>query len=434
MVIWVSFLSFILVLLALDLGVFHRRARVVSVREALGWTLVWIATALAFAGVIYLGYERQWLGMGLAPDAVDRSAAWPDGRVNDARSAVLKFLTGYFVELSLSADNVFVMAMLFGYFGIPRIYQHRVLFWGILGALVMRGAMIAIGAQLVSRFSWILPVFGGVLIVTAARMLRMGDEPADPGRKFLVRLMWRLLPISPGFHGEHFVVRRDAHGASRSRWVLTPLVPALVMVETTDLIFAVDSIPAIFAITADPFLVFTSNVFAILGLRSLYFALAGALHALPYLKHALSAVLVTVGVKMLAHSWLERVLGAHFNLYVLAAVLAILGSGVLVSLVELRWRSRMRAAVRSAARRLNEWVVPDDLISTISEAGQRAISRKAAAAATRSHEPTGARVSAIARLWQKFIRGLAGKSPVLVIHQIVEESEVYADYWSGMVA
>jgi TerC family integral membrane protein len=432
-VVWISFLGFILVLLALDLGVFHRHARVVSVREALAWTLVWIATALAFAGVIYLGYDRHWLGMGLAPDAVDRSAAWPDGRINDARSAVLKFLTGYFVELSLSADNVFVIAMLFAYFGIPRLYQHRVLFWGILGALLMRGAMIAIGAQLVSRFAWILPVFGIVLIATAARMLLMGDEPADPGQKFLVRLMWRLLPISPNFHGEHFVVRRDARGASESRWVLTPLVPALVMVETTDLIFAVDSIPAIFAITADPFLVFTSNVFAILGLRSLYFALAGALHALPYLKHALAAVLVTVGVKMLVHSWLERMLGAHFNLYVLAAVLAILGSGVLVSLVELRWRGRVRAAVRSATRRLDEWVVPDDLISTISEAGQRAISRNASSV-PHSPEPSGACVSPAARLWRRFIRGLASKSPVVVIHQIVEESEVYAAYLSGMVA
>jgi tellurite resistance protein TerC len=270
-VIWIAFLSFILVLLALDLGVFHRRAHVVSVREALTWTLVWITTALAFACVIYLGYDRSWLGMGLVPDAVDRSAAWPEGRVNDARSAVLKFLTGYLVELSLSADNVFVIAMLFNYFAIPRMYQHRVLFWGILGALGMRGAMIAVGAQLVSRFSWTLSVFGLVLIATAARMLFMGDKPADPGQKLLVRLMRRLLPLTTTFHGEHFVVRRDSRDAS-TRWLLTPLVPALVMVETTDLIFAVDSIPAIFAITADPFLVFTSNVFAILGLRSLYFA------------------------------------------------------------------------------------------------------------------------------------------------------------------
>ena len=166
MLIWFAFLTFILALLAIDLGVFHRRAHVVSVREALTWTVVWIATAVAFAGFVYLGYEYHWLGLGVEPDPVDRSPAYPDGRVNDARSALLKFLTGYVVELSLSADNVFVMATLFGYFAIPRMYQHRVLFWGILGALAMRGAMIAIGARLVAEFSWILPVFGALLILT----------------------------------------------------------------------------------------------------------------------------------------------------------------------------------------------------------------------------------------------------------------------------
>jgi tellurite resistance protein TerC len=432
-VIWISFLSFILVLLALDLGVFHRRAHVVSVREALLWTLVWVATAFGFAGVIYLGYDRHWLGLGLTPDVVDRSAEWPDGRVNDARSAVLKYLTGYLVELSLSADNVFVIAMLFTYFAIPRIYQHRVLFWGILGALAMRGAMIAIGAQLVSRFSWTLPVFGVALIVTAARMLFMGDKPADPGQKLLVRMMQRLLPMTTEFHGEHFVVKRDSHDRFVNRWLLTPLVPALVMVETTDLIFAVDSIPAIFGITADPFLVFTSNVFAILGLRSLYFALAGALHALPYLKHALAAVLLTVGVKMLAHTWLEQTLGTHFNLYMFVVVVAILGSGVLVSLVELRWRGRAQAAVRSAIRRLATWIVPDRLISTIIDAAQRAVSRTATAAEPRSSEPSAARLSPIARLWHRFIRGGAGKVPVLVIHQLVVDGEAYVGYLPGML-
>jgi TerC family integral membrane protein len=337
-VLWICFLGFVLVLLALDLGVFHRHSRVISVREALGWTLVWLTTAFVFAGVIYLGYDRHWFGMGLQPDPVERNAEWPDGRINDARTAVLKFLTGYLVELSLSADNVFVIAMLFNYFAIPRVFQHRVLFWGILGALAMRGTMIAIGAQMVSRFAWTLPLFGVVLIATAARMLFMGDKPVNPERQLLVRLLRRLLPVTTEFHGEHFVVRRDPPHPSASRWLLTPLAPALVTVETTDLIFAVDSIPAIFAITADPFLVFTSNVFAILGLRSLYFALAGALHALPYLKHALAAVLLTVGCKMLAHTWLERILGGNFNLYMLALVVAILGTGVLASLVALRLR------------------------------------------------------------------------------------------------
>ena len=347
MVLWTCFLGFILVLLALDLGVFHRRARVISVREALGWTLIWLTTAFAFAGIVYLGYDRHWFGMGLAPDPVERSAQSPDGRVNDARSAVLKFLTGYLVELSLSADNVFVIAMLFNYFAIPRIFQHRVLFWGILGALAMRGVMIAIGAQLVSRFAWTLPVFGVVLIATAGRMLFMGDKPVNPDRTLVVRVMRRLLPVTTEFHGDHFMVRRDPPDPSASRWLLTPLALALVMVETTDLIFAVDSIPAIFAITADPFLVFTSNVFAILGLRSLYFALAGALHALPYLKHALAAVLLTVGSKMLAHSWLEETFGDNFNLYMLGVVVTILGTGVLVSLIALRWR-RARTTASSA--------------------------------------------------------------------------------------
>jgi tellurite resistance protein TerC len=293
--------------------------------------------------------------------------AHPDGQVNDARSAVVKFLTGYVIELSLSADNVFVIAMLFGYFAIPRMYQHRVLFWGILGALAMRGAMIAIGARLVAEFSWILPVFGALLILTALKMALMGGAESDPGHNIVVRLMRRLLPVTTRFHGEHFFVRAQTpealeqqepvteapgnaarRGMGGGRWTLTPLAPALVMVETTDLVFAVDSIPAIFAITADPFLVFTSNVFAILGLRSLYFALAGALHFFRYLKYALALVLLTVGVKMLAHSWLESMLGPNFSLYVLATVILILGSGVLVSLIDLRWSEQIRSTIRRA--------------------------------------------------------------------------------------
>jgi tellurite resistance protein TerC len=267
---WVAFLTFILILLALDLGVFHRKAHVVSVREALGWTVIWMVTAMVFAAFVYVGYDRHWLGMGLQPDPIDRSAAFPDGRVNDPQTALLKFLTGYLIELSLSADNVFVIAMLFGYFAIPRMYQHRVLFWGILGALMMRGLMIAIGAHLVSRFSWILMVFGVILILTAAKMLFMdGGEVADPGKNVIVRLMRRFLPLSHDFHREQFFVRASTVDALASGppvadsarpspirlgrhggWLLTPLVPALVMIEITDLVFAVDSIPAIFAISS----------------------------------------------------------------------------------------------------------------------------------------------------------------------------------------
>jgi tellurite resistance protein TerC len=283
--------------------------------------------ALAFSAFVYFGYEYRWLGLGMTPDPVDRSAAFPDGRINDGWSAFLKFVTGYVVEESLSVDNVFVIAMLFQYFAVPREYQHRVLFWGIIGAVAMRGLMIGIGAQLVAQFSWILYVFGGILIYTAIRMALFTGGKMDPSRNFIVRQVRRRFPVTDGYHGEHFFIR-GAQGL-----MVTPLALALVMVETTDLIFAVDSIPAIFAITADPFLVFTSNVFAILGLRSLYFALAGALHTLRYMKHALSAVLLVVGIKMLAHEPIEEALGENFNLYLLGVVLLILGIGVVASLL-----------------------------------------------------------------------------------------------------
>jgi tellurite resistance protein TerC len=421
--IWIVFLIFIFALLAIDLGVFHRRAHVVSVREALTWTVVWIAVAFDFAGFVYLGYQKHWLGLGLEPDPVDRTEAYPDGRVNDARSALLKFLTGYVVELSLSADNVFVMATLFGYFAIPRMYQHRVLFWGILGALAMRGAMIAIGARLVAEFSWILSVFGAVLVLIAVKMLFMNSKPGDPGQNIVVRLMRRFLPVTDRFDGEHFFVRAPARGG----WILTPLAPALVMVETTDLVFAVDSIPAIFAITADPFLVFTSNVFAILGLRSLYFALAGALHVFRYLKHALAVVLLTVGVKMLAHTWLERMLGPDFNLYMLAAVIGILATGVLVSLLELRWHDQISRTMSRTAQTLQEWMVPDHLIVTIARAGRRAASRNRARGVRRhGAQRSLARVPPFTRLWRQLFRRKGGNVAILVANRILEEGDKYA--------
>jgi tellurite resistance protein TerC len=272
--------------------------------------------------------------------------------VSDGRAAVLKYLTGYIVEKSLSVDNIFVIAMLFGFFAVPPIYQHRVLFWGILGALLMRGVMIGIGAALIARFHWILYLFGVFLILTAIKMLVMKTDHVDPGSNIVVRFTRRLFPITAGFHGEHFVVRA---GSAQSRasampgmasvrdemvekarpgtLMLTPLALALIMVETTDLIFAVDSIPAIFAITADPFLVFTSNVFAILGLRSLYFALAGMLDKFRYLKVALALVLMIVGAKMLAAAWLKEILGQAFNFYVLGVVLLVLAGGVVGSLL-----------------------------------------------------------------------------------------------------
>jgi tellurite resistance protein TerC len=347
--IWAGFVAFVLLLLALDLGVFHRKTHVVGVREALGWSAVWIALGLGFALFVYHGYENHWLGLGLAPDAVDRSPDLPEGRVNDGRTAVVKYLTGYLVEKSLSVDNVFVIAIIFGSLAVPRLYQHRVLFWGVLGALAMRGVMIAVGARLIAEFSWVLPVFGVFLILTAAKILLVGGSN-DAGSAWAMRLARRLLPVTARFHGEHFLVRagspasheaetpdgqivpdRVVDGAKTGRWLLTPLALALVVVEVTDLVFAVDSIPAIFAITADPFLVFTSNVFAILGLRSLYFALAGAIEAFRYLKVSLAVVLAVVGVKMLAHAWLKSVLGPSFNLYLLLVVLGVLAAGVFAS-------------------------------------------------------------------------------------------------------
>jgi tellurite resistance protein TerC len=232
------------------------------------------------------------------------------------------------------------------------MYQHRVLFWGIIGALVMRGAMIAIGVELIQRFTWIIYVFGAFLIITGARMLFMGESHTDPNRNPLVKLARRLMPVTERYHGQHFFVRggsnasheppvpgaevqpdRVADNARPGVLMATPLLLALIMIEFTDLIFAVDSIPAIFAISADPFLVFTSNVFAILGLRSLYFALAGMIDRFHYLKIALSFVLILVGIKMLTHVWLKELLGKHFNLYLLAAVLSILAAGVIASLL-----------------------------------------------------------------------------------------------------
>ena len=347
--IWLAFIAFVLAMLALDLGVFHRHAHVVSIREAMGWSVFWISLGLAFAVLVYWGYETHFMGLGLAPDDVD-------GLPNDGRSATIKYLTGYVVEKSLSVDNIFVIAMIFSFFAVPAIYQHRVLFWGILGALVMRGVMIGIGAALIHEFHWILYVFGGFLIVTAAKMLLMKSEHADPNANVVVRLTRRFFPITTRFHGEHFLVRAGSAASHEAEtpgakelpdpavdaarpgmFMLTPLALALVMVETTDLIFAVDSIPAIFAITADPFLVFTSNVFAILGLRSLYFALAGMLETFRYLKVALALVLALVGVKMLAADWFKAMLGENFNFFLLGGVLGILALGVIASLLHARW-------------------------------------------------------------------------------------------------
>ena len=343
--IWIGFLVFVLALLALDLGVLHRKAHVVLMKEALLMSALWIVLGLAFSVFVYYGYEHHWLGLGASIDAVD-------GTINDGQSATIKYLTGYIVEKSLSVDNIFVIAMLFGFFAVPAIYQHRVLFWGIIGALAMRAVMILVGAALIAEFHWILYVFGGFLIVTALKMFFMKTHNTDPNQNIIIKLARRLFPVTSHYHGEHFLVRAGSPASQESEvpgssvepdeavskikhgtLMLTPLALALVMVETTDLIFAVDSIPAIFAITADPFLVFTSNVFAILGLRSLYFALAGMITKFKYLKPALAMVLLVVGVKMLTAKWLKEMLGEYFNFYLLGAVLMILAVGIVASLL-----------------------------------------------------------------------------------------------------
>ena len=326
--VWGGFLLFILLVLALDLGVLNRKAHIVSVKEALAFTFAVVALATLFDVFVYFAYQNHWLGLGQHVDRVD-------GVVNDGRLAAVKFFTGYIIEVSLSADNVFVIAMIFEHMRVPAKFQHRVLFWGILGALVMRGTMIGLGAQLVSRYHWVLYVFGVFLVYTALKMLwAKSDEMAAPDEALVMRLLRRVFPVCQDYRESRFLVR-DA-----GRWMLTPLAVSLVLVETTDLIFAVDSIPAIFAITTDPFIVFTSNVFAILGLRSLYFALSSAIAKFRYLKVSLAAILGLVGLKMLAAEWLKDVIGPSFNFYLLGIVAVILGVGVLASVIVTRREDR----------------------------------------------------------------------------------------------
>lgn len=308
---WIGFIVLVLLLLALDLGVLNRKAHVIAPGEALGWSAFWIALALVFNIFIFQAYERHWLGIGLNGT-----------EVLDGGTAALQFFTAYVVEKSLSLDNIFVIAMIFGWFKVPAMFQHRVLFWGILGALVLRGAMILAGTALIQRFSWSIYLFGALLIFTAIRMLVTRHEDVSPEKNWMVRLFRRFMPTTTEYHGQNFLVRQEGVLTA------TPLFLALVMVESADIMFAVDSIPAVFAVTRDPFLVFTSNVFALLGLRSLYFALAAVMDKFRYLKISLVFVLGFVGVKMML---------AHVSpvppLASLAIIGAILGIGVIASLM-----------------------------------------------------------------------------------------------------
>jgi tellurite resistance protein TerC len=316
-------------MLAIDLGVINRKAHVVSVREALTFTTVLVVLAMAFAAFVHVAYDNHWLALGIHVDRVD-------GVVNDGRLASIKFITGYLIELSLSADNVFVMAMIFAHLRIPPQFQHRVLFWGILGALVMRGIMIVVGTALIAKYHWILYVFGAFLIYTAIKMLFTRDEGhLETDEVFIIRQLRRFFPVTGQFNEHHFTAIVDG------RRMLTPLAVGLVLVEAMDLVFALDSIPAAFAITADPFLVFTSNVFAILGLRSLYFALAGAIDKFRYLKTSLSAILGLIGVKMLTGDFLKEHFGPNVNLYMLGMVVSILVIGAVASIMVTRREERL---------------------------------------------------------------------------------------------
>jgi tellurite resistance protein TerC len=263
---WVFFNVFVLAMLAVDLGVFHRKAHVIKIKEALVWSMIWIALALLFDLGIYF-----WHG----PDTA------------------LEFLTGYLIEKSLSVDNIFVFLLIFSYFGVPPLYQHKVLFWGIIGALIMRAIFIAAGVTLIEKFHWVIYIFGAFLVFTGVRMALQKGRKIHPERNPVLRLFRRWVPVTEEYAEGRLIVNRAGH------YLATPLFIVLIVVETTDIIFAVDSIPAILAITLDPFIVYTSNVFAILGLRALYFALAGIMELFHRLHYGLSAVLVFVGIKML---------------------------------------------------------------------------------------------------------------------------------------
>jgi len=291
---WVGFNLFVLLLLALDLGIFHRKAHDVSMKEAAVWSVVWVSLALLFNYGIYHFMGPQ---------------------------AGLEFLTGYLIEKALSVDNIFVFVLIFAYFQVPTKYQHRVLFWGIIGALLMRGAMIGAGAYLIKQFHWIIYVFGAFLVFTGIRMATQDETDIEPESNPVIRLIRRFIKVTDKYHGQNFFIHEAAQPGGTMRRIATPLFVVLVLVETTDLIFAVDSIPAIFSITEDPFLVYTSNVFAILGLRSLYFLLAGVIHKFHYLKLGLSVVLAFVGVKMLLTDMYKIPIG--ISLGVIALVLAV---------------------------------------------------------------------------------------------------------------
>lgn len=284
MIVWIVFIAFVIIFLALDLGVFHKNDHVIKSKEASIWTAIWVTIALGFSGIIYWLFNTGLIDnpTGLTPN-----------------TAVLKYITGYLIELSLSVDNVFVIAVIFGSFKIPPIYQHRVLFWGILGAIVFRALMIFFGVALITKFEWIIYIFGVFLLFTAFKMLKGDDENFDPKNSFILKQIKKVYPITTNMHGHDFFIKKMGVNAA------TPLFVALVVIELTDILFALDSIPAILAITADPFIVFSSNILAILGLRSMYFLISRMLQKFRYINYSLVVILAFVGLKMLFSHYLE---------------------------------------------------------------------------------------------------------------------------------
>jgi len=312
MLIWIIFISFIILFLALDLGVFNRKAHVISSKEASVWTAVWVTLALSFSGVIFWLYQS---GLIANPDQLT------------PQNATLKYVTGYLVELSLSIDNIFVIALIFRAFNVPLKFQHRVLFWGILGAIVFRSLMILFGVMLIHRLEWIIYVFGAFLIFTAIKMAVEKEKEFDPRKSSVIRLVKRIMPVTSRIESQHFFVRK------RHILAATPLFVALIIIELTDILFAVDSIPAILAITTDPFLVFSSNILAILGLRSMYFFLANLIDRFIYLKYSLVVILTYVGIKLILshHIKFPEVLS-------LSVIAVSLLGGILYSV----WRTRTK--------------------------------------------------------------------------------------------
>ena len=321
---WLLFISLVVALLVLDLGVLHKEDHEIGVAESLKLSAMYITLGVAFSGFVWWSFNYQ-----LAAATPEIAATM----INGAEAAKL-YLTAFVVEKTLAMDNVFVIALIFTYFAIPRMYQHRVLFWGILGVIVLRGIMIGLGATLVAQYSWILYIFAAFLILTGIKMLFMGDKPMDISQNPLLKFMKRRMNVTEEIHGHDFFVKKPDPKTGKLVRFATPLFLALIMVEIADLIFAVDSVPAVFAITTDPFIVYTSNIFAILGLRALYFALAAIIHRFHYLKYALSLLLVFIGSKIFVADLLGlEKFPANWSLGITFAILA---AGVAFSL----WKTR----------------------------------------------------------------------------------------------